>query len=360
METAPNTPPLAQLADEAIELLQQLLQTPSLSREEAGTADLLAQFLTRHGIQPHRRGNNVWAISQAWDANKPTLLLNSHHDTVKPGPSWTYPPYAATLEGDRLTGLGSNDAGAAAVSLLAVFRYFYAQPSAFNLICAITAEEEISGANGIKSILPELGKIDLGIVGEPTGMHAAVAEKGLLVLDGTARGRTGHAARDEGENALYKALDDIAWLRSYQFPRVSALLGPVKMTVTQIQAGTQHNVVPDECRYVVDVRTNECYTNEEVLATVRAHVQADITPRSTHLQSSGLPLTHPLVRRAVALGKNTYGSPTLSDQALMRFPTLKMGPGDSARSHAPDEYILLSEIRAGIADYVALLTGLEV
>lgn len=346
---------IAQLSEDAIELLGQLIQTPSFSREEAGTAAILEEFLTRHGILAQRRGNNVWAVSQPFDPQKPTILLNSHHDTVKPGVAWTYPPFGAVLEGDKLTGLGSNDAGAAAVSLLTVFRYFYNQPTAFNLICAITAEEEISGANGIKSILPELGKIDFGIVGEPTGMHAAVAEKGLLVLDGVAHGRTGHAAREEGENALYKALDDITWLRNYQFPQVSELLGPVKMTVTQITAGTQHNVLPDECRYVVDIRTNECYTNEEILAVVRTHVQADITPRSTHLQSSGISLNHPIVQQAVAMGKTTYGSPTLSDQALMRFDTLKMGPGDSARSHAPDEYILLSEIREGITDYIELL-----
>ena len=352
-------PTLDQLATEAIALLRQLVETPSLSREEAGTADLLQGFLRQHGIEPQRQGHNVWAVSKSWDDQKPTLLLNSHHDTVRPGPSWTYPPYQATLEGDRLTGLGSNDAGAAAVSLLAVFRHFYDQPTPFNFVCAITAEEEISGAGGIRSILPALGRIDLGIVGEPTGMNAAVAEKGLLVLDCVARGRTGHAARNEGDNALYRALDDISWLRHYQFPQVSALLGPVKLTVTQVQAGTQHNVVPDECRYVVDVRPNECYTNEEILAVIRANVQAEVTPRSTHLQSSGIPLSHPLVQRALALGKHPYGSPTLSDQALLRFPTLKIGPGDSARSHTPDEYILLSEIRGGIADYIALLTGLE-
>ncbi|MGI4822096.1 MAG: M20 family metallo-hydrolase [Janthinobacterium lividum] len=350
---------IKQLSDESIELLKHLIRTSSFSREEAGTADILMDFLTQHGIPAQRQGNNVWAMSRHFDARKPTILLNSHHDTVKPGVAWTYPPFGAVLEGDKLTGLGSNDAGASAVSLLATFRYFYERNTAFNLLCAVTAEEEISGANGIKSILPKLGKIDLGIVGEPTGMHAAVAEKGLLVLDGVARGRTGHAARDEGENALYKALDDITWLRSYQFPEVSPLLGPVKMTVTQISAGTQHNVVPDECRYVVDVRPTECYSNEEILATVRAHVQAEITPRSTHLQSSGISPEHPIVRKAVAMGKNIYGSPTLSDQALMRFNTLKMGPGDSARSHAPDEYILLSEIRSGIADYIELLTGFE-
>lgn len=350
---------IAQLSADAIGLLTQLIQTPSFSREEAGTADIIAAFLTQASISTQRQGNNVWATSRHFDPEKPTILLNSHHDTVKPGVAWTYPPFSAVLEGDRLTGLGSNDAGASAVSLLAVFRYFYAQPTAFNLICAITAEEEVSGANGIKSILPLLGKIDLGIVGEPTGMNAAVAEKGLLVLDGIARGRTGHAARNEGENALYKALDDIHWLRTYQFPEISEMLGPVKMTVTQISAGTQHNVVPDECRYVVDVRPTECYSNEEILATVRAYVQAEITPRSTHLQSSGISSAHPIVRKAVAMGKTTYGSPTLSDQALMRFDTLKMGPGDSARSHAPDEYILLSEIRAGIADYIELLTDFE-
>ncbi|MGI4742008.1 MAG: M20 family metallo-hydrolase [Janthinobacterium lividum] len=347
---------IAQLSDDAIELLKQLIRTPSFSREEAATANILTAFLTQHGIPAQRQSNNVWAVSRDFDAQKPTILLNSHHDTVKPGVAWSYPPFDAVLEGDKLTGLGSNDAGASAVSLLATFRYFYGRNTAFNLICAITAEEEISGANGIKSILPELGEIDLGIVGEPTGMHAAVAEKGLLVLDGVAHGRTGHAARDEGDNALYKALEDITWLRTYQFPQVSDLLGSVKMTVTQISAGNQHNVVPDECRYVVDIRTNECYTNEEILATVRAHVQAEITPRSTHLQSSGLSLAHPIVRQAVAMGKKTYGSPTLSDQALMRFNTLKIGPGDSARSHAPDEYILLSEIRAGVADYIKLLT----
>lgn len=347
---------IAQLSDDAIALLQQLIRTQSFSREEAGTADILVEFFAQHNIPAQRQGNNVWAVSKNWDAKKPVILLSSHHDTVKPGVAWTYPPFGAVLEGDKLIGLGSNDAGASAVSLLAVFRYFYDQPTAFNLICAITAEEEISGANGVKSILPELGEIDLGIVGEPTGMNAAVAEKGLLVLDGVARGRTGHAARNEGDNALYKALDDINWLRTYQFPKLSEMLGPVKMTVTQISAGTQHNVVPDECRYVVDVRPTECYSNEEILEIIRANVQAEITPRSTHLQSSGLPLTHPLVQKAVAMGKTTYGSPTLSDQALMRFPTLKMGPGDSARSHAPDEYILLSEIRAGIADYIELLT----
>jgi len=298
----------------------------------------------------------VWAISQHFDTAKPTILLNSHHDTVKPGAGWTYDPFGATLAGDKVNGLGSNDAGASAVSLLATFLYFKDKPNAFNLICAITAEEEISGANGIRSVLPEFGKIDLGIVGEPTGMNLAIAEKGLIVLDCTAHGKTGHAAREEGENALYKALDDIQWLRGYQFPEVSPLLGPVKMTVTQLSAGTQHNVVPDRCQFVIDVRTNELYQNQEIVDFLRSELQSEIVPRSTHLNSSLISENHPLIRKGVAMGKTIYGSPTLSDQSMMPFETLKMGPGESARSHTPDEFILVSEIRTGIKDYIELLT----
>ncbi|UOQ96919.1 M20 family metallo-hydrolase [Hymenobacter sp. 5317J-9] len=344
------------LHEAAVALLMQLIKTPSFSREEADTATLIEAFLTAHGATPHRRQNNVWAFSEHFDAQKPTILLNSHHDTVKPGAGWHENPFGAVLEGDKLTGLGSNDAGASAVSLLATFLHFRNKPNAFNLICAITAEEEISGANGIRSVLPEFGKIELGIVGEPTGMNLAIAEKGLLVLDGTAHGKTGHAARDEGENALYKALDDIQWLRNYQFPKVSGLLGPVKTTVTQISAGSQHNVVPDRCQFVVDVRTNELYSNQEVLAIIRANVQAEITPRSTHLNSSRISENHPLIQKGKTMGKQIYGSPTLSDQSMMPFETLKMGPGDSARSHTPNEYILLSEIESGIRDYISLLS----
>lgn len=259
---------IERLAEEAIQLLIQLVKTPSFSREEGATADLIFNFLTAHGTQPQRAGHNVWAVAPNFEANRPTLLLNSHHDTVKPGTTWTYDPFGAVLEGDKLLGLGSNDAGASAVSLLTAFLYFQHQNPAFNLICAITAEEEVSGAGGIRSVLPQLGKVDLGIVGEPTQMDMAVAEKGLVVLDCVTHGRTGHAARDEGENALYKALPDIQWFQQYQFPNVSELLGPVKTTVTQVQAGSQHNVVPDECRFVVDVRTNELYSNE----IGRAHV----------------------------------------------------------------------------------------
>ena len=344
-----------QLSDSAVDLLIRLIKTPSFSRDEAGTATLIQEFLAAHGVAAQRQQNNVWAVSTHFDASRPTILLNSHHDTVKPGAGWQYAPFGATLEEDKLTGLGSNDAGAAAVSLLATFLYFEQNKPAFNLICAITAEEEISGADGIRSVLPEFGKIDLGIVGEPTGMNLAIAEKGLIVLDCTAHGKTGHAAREEGENALYKALEDIQWLRGYQFPEVSPLLGAVKTTVTQISAGTQHNVVPDRCHFVIDVRTNELYQNQEIVDFLRLKLQSEIMPRSTHLNSSRISENHPLIRKGVAMGKTIYGSPTLSDQSMMPFNTLKMGPGESARSHTPDEYILVSEIRAGIRDYIELL-----
>lgn len=348
---------MEQLSNDAVALLIRLIKTPSFSREEAGTATLIQEFLATHGAAAQRQKNNVWAVSQFFDAAKPTILLNSHHDTVKAGAGWSHNPFGAVLSGDKLIGLGSNDAGASAVSLLAVFLYLQDKPNAFNLICAITAEEEISGANGIRSVLPELGKIDLGIVGEPTGMNLAIAEKGLIVLDCTAHGKTGHAAREEGENALYKALDDIQWLRSFRFSKVSSLLGPVKMTVTQISAGTQHNVVPDRCQFVIDVRTNELYQNQEIIDFLRSKLQSEITPRSTQLNSSRISENHPLIQKGVAMGKTIYGSPTLSDQAMMPFDTLKMGPGESARSHTPDEFILVSEIRAGIRDYIELLTN---
>lgn len=347
---------IKQLSNEAVELLVQLIKVSSFSREEAGTATLIQQFLTAHGVVAKRQQNNVWAISQYFDASKPTILLNSHHDTVKPGAGWMADPFGAVLDGDHLIGLGSNDAGASAVSLLAVFLYFQGRPNSFNLIGAITAEEEISGANGIRSVLPELGKIDLGIVGEPTGMNLAIAEKGLIVLDCTAHGKTGHAAREEGENAIYKAMGDIQWLRGFQFPQVSPMLGAVKTTVTQMSAGTQHNVVPDRCQFVIDVRTNELYQNQEIIDFLRTKLQSEVVPRSMHLNSSRISEQHPLVRKAVAMGKTIYGSPTLSDQSMMPFETLKMGPGESARSHTPDEFVLVSEIRAGIRDYVELLT----
>ena len=350
---------IERLSETAIQLLIKLIATPSFSREEGATADLIFNFLAAHGAQPHRAGHNVWAVAPHFDANRSTLLLNSHHDTVRPGSTWTHDPFGAVLTGDKLIGLGSNDAGAAVVSLLATFLYFRQQPTAFNLICAITAEEEISGAGGVRSILPQLGEIALGIVGEPTQMDMAVAERGLVVLDCVTHGRTGHAARDEGENALYKAIADIQWFQHYRFPEVSELLGPVKTTVTQVQAGSQHNVVPDQCRFVVDVRTNERYTNEQIVRLIRQHVGADVTPRSMHLNSSRIALGHPLVRKGLALGRRPFGSATLSDQSLMPFDTVKIGPGDSARSHTPDEYIYLAEIKTGIQGYIDLLDGFE-
>jgi len=346
---------------EVIELLKQLIATPSFSREEDKTADLIASFLQQKNIPVQRQSNNLWVKNARFSETKPTILLNSHHDTVKPVQGWTKDPFQPTLEGNTLYGLGSNDAGASLMALLATFLHFYEQENLpYNLFYAATAEEEISGANGIASVKEQFGKIAVGIVGEPTHMHLAVAEKGLLVIDGIAHGKAGHAARNEGENAIYKALQDIQAIQHLQLEKVSELLGPVKMTVTQIEAGTQHNVVPDQCKFVIDVRTNECYSNQDVFDILQQHCQSELQARSFRLNSSGIPLDHPLVQRGLALGRTTFGSPTLSDQALLDFPTLKMGPGDSARSHTPDEYILLSEIEEGVHLYIQLLEGLGV
>lgn len=344
-----------QLYADSLQLLQQLIRTPSLSGQEEGTAQLLADYCTAHGLAPRRHLHNVWCANKHYDPAKPNLLLNSHHDTVKPNAGYTRDPYGAEVADGRLYGLGSNDAGASLVALLAAFRFFYDKDLKYNLIWAGTAEEEISGQNGIAALLPQLGSLDCALVGEPTGMQPAVAEKGLMVLDCTARGRAGHAARDEGVNALYIALDDIHWFRTHRFDKESATLGPVKMTVTGIQCGTQHNVVPDTCTYMVDVRTTDAYTNDETLALIRRAVQSEVVPRSTRLNPSGIAPGHPLVQAALALGRTPYGSPTLSDQALIPYPSLKMGPGESARSHTPDEYILLEELSEGIDLYIALL-----
>ena len=350
-----------QLAEQATTLLQKLISTPSLSREEDRTASLLESYWQSNGFEPLRSGNNVWVKSQNFDSNKPTVLLNSHHDTVKPTTSWTRNPYEASIESDKLYGLGSNDAGGALVGLITAFNYMARQISPpFNLIMAATAEEEISGSNGVASILQELGDIAVGIVGEPTHGDMAIAEKGLMVLDCEAVGESGHAARNEGINAIDLAIRDIEWLQSYKFEQDSDLLGPVKLTVTQIVAGTQHNVIPDRCEFVVDVRTNECYGNQEVLDIIRGHLKSAIKPRSLRLNSSKISLRHPLVERGLDLGLQYYGSPTLSDQALMSFPTLKIGPGDSARSHTADEFIYLEEIQAGILTYINLLTDLKI
>lgn len=341
-------------------LLQHLIETPSISREEDQTATLLQAFLEERGISAERVGNNILAKNKHWQEGKPTLLLNSHHDTVKPNASWNRDPFHAGIEGDKLFGLGSNDAGGPLVCLIGAFLHFADRNDLpWNLLLAATAEEEISGHQGIAAVLPMLGPIALALVGEPTRLQPAIAEKGLMVLDCVAHGKAGHAAREEGVNAIYEALPDIQWFRTHRFPEVSPFLGPVKMSVTQIEAGTQHNVVPDRCRFVVDVRTNECYGNEELLSLIRHAVACDVTPRSTRLNSSRLDPAHPIVQRAISLGLTPFGSPTLSDQALIPFPSLKLGPGDSARSHTADEYICLTELEAGLQTYISLLEGLE-
>ena len=349
------------LHSDAVALLKRLISTQSFSREEGDTADIIENFLKEKGYQPNRDGNNVWCVAENHQSGAPTLLLNSHHDTVKPVKAWQRDPFDPSVEGDVLYGLGSNDAGASAVSLLATFLHLSKQETLpYKLIVAITAEEEVSGSNGVASILPKLGPIEVAVVGEPTSLDLAIAERGLIVIDCKAKGKAGHAAREEGENALYKAMDDIRWFRDYRFEKNSDQLGPVKMSVTQIQAGYQHNVVPDECTFVVDVRTNECYSNQEIVDIISQHVGSEVNPRSLRLNSSGIPLDHPLVLKAKEMGKKLYGSPTLSDQALMPFPSVKIGPGDSARSHTADEYIKLSEIRAGIETYIQLLEDLNI
>ncbi len=344
-------------SSQAISLLKQLIETPSLSREEDASAAILEKFFNENGVATHRMGNNVWAKNLHFDDSKPTILLNSHHDTVKPNAGYTNDPFAA-IEKDRiLYGLGSNDAGGCLVSLITTFLHFHSQEGLqYNLILAATAEEEISGKDGIESLLKVLPAIDVGIVGEPTLMDMAIAEKGLMVLDCLAKGQSGHAAREEGDNAIYKAIKDIEWFKNYQFPKVSEMLGPVKMSVTMIDAGSQHNVVPDECRFVVDVRTTDAYSNQETLDIIKANVSSEVTPRSTRLNPSGIDINHPIVKAGSSLGRKTYGSPTLSDQALMPFPTLKIGPGDSARSHTADEFIYVNEIEEGIGLYIKLLS----
>lgn len=352
-----NSEQVSILQAEAIALLKQLISVPSFSKEEENTADLIEQFLERKGVKTRVHLNNIWARNKYFEESKPTILLNSHHDTVKPNKGYTLDPFSPIEKDGKLFGLGSNDAGGALVSLIATFLFYYAKADLkYNLVIAATAEEEISGNNGVEALLPHLGKIDCAIVGEPTEMQMAVAEKGLMVLDCVAKGKAGHAAREEGDNAIYKALEDIAWLHSYQFPRVSSLLGPVNMSVTVIETENKaHNVVPSQCKFVVDTRVNELYTFEEVLATIREHVKSEIRPRSTRLRSSSIALDHPLVTAGLALGRNYYGSPTTSDKALMFFPALKMGPGDSARSHTADEYIYTDEIKQGIELYIQLL-----
>lgn len=347
---------IAELHRDAVDLLRSLIRTPSLSGEENRTADLIAEFLTGHGADVRRLGNNIWCRSRRFESNRPTILLNSHHDTVPASAGYTRDPHDPAIEEGRLYGLGSNDAGGPLVSLIATFLFFEkVEGLDANLILAATAEEENSGPNGVSMLLPELGPIDFGIVGEPTSLRMAIAERGLMVLNCTAHGRSGHAARNEGENAIYNALRDIEWFRTYNFQPESQTLGPVKMTVTVIEAGTKHNVVPDTCRFTVDVRTTDTWRNEEVLDVIRENVGCDVRPRSVRSNASGIDGDHPLVKAAGAIGLETYGSPTISDQAFMSFPTVKFGPGDSARSHTPDEWVGIDSIERGISISVALI-----
>jgi len=343
------------VSEKAIELLKTLIQTPSISRSEDKTADVLEAFLVKEGCKVHRKHNNVWVFGEI-DPNKKTVLLNSHHDTVKPVSGWTRNPFSPDVEGDKLFGLGSNDAGGSLVSLLIVFLYFCQNKNAaYNLIFAATAEEEVSGDKGIESILDELGHFDFAIVGEPTQMQAAIAEKGLLVLDCIAHGKAGHAARNDGENAILTALNDIQRLSGYEFEKKSDFLGDVKVTATQINGGTQHNIIPDQCNFVLDVRVNEMYSNSEVFEILKNMMKSEITARSFRLNSSFIDKEHEIVKKALNLQLKTYGSPTLSDQAHLKCPSLKMGPGSSERSHTANEYIGISEIEFAIKTYIALL-----
>ena len=348
--------------NQAIELLKVLINTPSLSREEGDATDRLQHFIERGApvqCEVHRHLNNLWCVAPGYDASRPTLLLDAHIDTVKPVSGWSKHPFTPIIEGDRIYGLGSNDDGASLVTLLQVFYQICQSKQSYNTIFVASAEEEVSGKNGIESLIPHLPPVTGAIIGEPTSMHPAVAEKGLMVLDCVAKGVSGHAARNEGVNALYNAIKDIEWFRNYKYPKSSELFGDVKMTVTQINAGTQHNVIPDSCNYVVDIRSNECYSNKELLEIIKANVGSSVTARSTRLNSSSISLEHPLVKRAIELGRKPYGSPTLSNQALLDFPTLKMGPGDTARSHTANEFVLISEIREGMKLFAEMLDGLK-
>ncbi len=358
------------MAQEAADLLSRLIAIPSVSREEEQVANLLEQQMRDWGLNPQREGNNVWAIDSDYREDRPTILLNAHIDTVKPVSTWTRDPFQPTWEDDRLYGLGANDCGGGLVSLLQVFRVLTHQNTdsgssdssrgrsfrPYNLIFLASCEEEVSGQNGIVKALPLLPHIDVAVVGEPTGMQPAIAEKGLMVIDGYAHGVSGHAAREEGVNAIYEALDDLVWLRDYKFRKESPLLGPTKMTVTVIEAGTQHNVIPDSLHFILDVRTNEYYQNEFLFAFLVKHMKkCELKARSFRLHSSSIPQDHPLIKSCLKMGMQPFGSPTLSDQALMSFPSFKLGPGESSRSHSADEFICLSEIEDAIAIYLQLL-----
>lgn len=351
---------IEQLSEQAIELLKKLISIRSYSKEENKTADVLANVLEEFGFNPQRKGNNIWAYGRKFNPDKPTLMLNSHHDTVKASKKWTKDPFTPTLENGKLFGLGSNDAGGPLVSLLATFVFLSGTEQPYNLVFLASAEEESSGKNGVPIVLPELKKIDFAVVGEPTSMDLATAERGLVVLDCVSHGKSGHAARSEGENAIYKAMKDIEWFRNFKFDKVSGVLGEINLAVTVIEAGSLHNVVPDECRFVVDVRPNEFYSNEEVVEIIRQHVDCEVQPRSLNLNASGISLDHPVVKKATDLGIRTYGSKTMSDQVHMPFDSIKMGPGDTQRSHTEDEFIYLDEIREGIKTYIKLLDRIDI
>ena len=345
--------------NDAVELLKELIVIPSVSRNETLAADKLASYLDRWGLPYGREGNNLWVGCQDWDNNRKTVMLNAHIDTVRPGSTWSLDPFTPSQEGDLLYGLGANDCGGGLVSLLQVYRIMLRQPRNYNILWVASAEEEVSGENGFSRVLPMLPPVDVAIIGEPTGMQPAIAEKGLMVIDGYAYGKSGHAARNEGVNAIYEALDDLIWLRDYRFRKISPLLGATKMTVTVVESGTQHNVVPDLLHFVIDVRTNEFYQNEFVFEFLRKKMKhCKLQARSFRLHSSGIAEDHPLVKRCIDRGMKPFGSPTLSDQALMSFPSLKLGPGESSRSHAADEFIRISEIQQAIDTYVSLLEGL--
>ena len=349
-----------QYVSDAVQLLKKLIATPSVSRNEKDAADIMEQTIRSYGFEPQREANNLWIIDPHYDESRPTLLLNAHIDTVKPVASWSRDPFSPDVEDGVLYGLGSNDCGGGLCSLLQIFRMLTEKPQSYNLIYLASAEEEVSGKDGITRALPLLPHIDLAIVGEPTGMNPAVAEKGLMVLDVIAHGKSGHAARNEGVNAIYEALDDMRWIRDYKFEKVSEFLGPTKMTLTVVNAGTQHNVIPDKCTMLVDIRTNEFYDNEEVYEFIRQHLKSEVKAHSFRLKSSRIDPEHPLIRKCVAMGMKPFGSPTLSDQALMLFPSFKLGPGESSRSHSANEFIRISEIRDAIAKYETLLDGADI
>ena len=352
-----KTTDMSNYTNEAITLLQKLIKTPSVSRDEKDAADIMQGYIESLGMKTWREANNVWTMSPWFDDNKPTLLLNAHIDTVKPVSSWTRNPFEPTIEDGTLYGLGSNDCGGGLVSLLQVMRILCEHEQRYNIVYLASAEEEVSGKDGISRAIPLLPHIDVAIVGEPTGMNPAVAEKGLMVLDVIAHGKSGHAARNEGVNAIYEALDDMRWIRDYKFEKVSEFLGPTKMTLTVVNAGTQHNVIPDKCTMLVDIRTNEFYDNEEVFEFIRQHLKSEVKAHSFRLKSSRIDPAHPLIKKCVAMGMKPFGSPTLSDQALMHFPSFKLGPGESSRSHSANEFIRISEIRDAIAKYETLLDG---